>query len=46
MIKEAIIKLSKRQDLTYKEAEQVMNEIMEGTTPATCRRPLISRLFP
>ena len=30
MIKEAIIKLSKRQDLTYKEAEQVMNEIMEN----------------
>lgn len=29
MIKEAIIKLSKKQDLTYKEAEQVMNEIME-----------------
>ena len=28
MIKEAIIKLSKRQDLTY---EQVMNEIMENT---------------
>ena len=27
MIKEAIIKLSKRQDLTYEEAEQVMNEI-------------------
>ena len=32
MIKEAIIKLSKRQDLTYEEAEQVMNEIMENTT--------------
>lgn len=31
MIKEAIIKLSKRQDLTYEEAEQVMNEIMENT---------------
>ena len=30
MIKEAIIKLSQKQDLTYKEAEQVMNEIMEG----------------
>ena len=30
MIKEAIIKLSKRQDLSYSEAEQVMNEIMEG----------------
>lgn len=30
MIKEAIIKLSKKEDLTYKEAETVMNEIMSG----------------
>ena len=30
MIKEAIIKLSRKEDLTYQEAEQVMNEIMEG----------------
>ncbi len=30
MIKEAIIKLSQKLDLTYEEAEQVMNEIMEG----------------
>ncbi len=30
MIKEAIIKLSGKEDLTYQEAEQVMNEIMEG----------------
>ena len=30
MIKEAIIKLSKKEDLTYKEAEKVMNEIMSG----------------
>ena len=30
MIKEAIIKLSKKEDLAYAEAEQVMNEIMEG----------------
>lgn len=30
MIKEAIIKLSKKQDLTYEEAEDVMNEIMGG----------------
>ena len=34
MIKEAIIKLSKKQDLTYTEAETVMDEIMSGqTTP-------------
>lgn len=30
MIKEAILKLAKRKDLTYKEAYQVMNEIMSG----------------
>lgn len=30
MIKEAIIKLSNKQDLSYEEAETVMNEIMDG----------------
>ncbi len=30
MIKEAIIKLSKRENLTYEQAEQVMDEIMSG----------------
>lgn len=30
MIKEAIIALSKKQDLTYEQAEAVMNEIMDG----------------
>lgn len=30
MIKEAILKLSRKEDLSYREAEQVMNEIMEG----------------
>ena len=30
MIKEAIIKLSKKEDLTYDEEEAVMNEIMDG----------------
>ena len=30
MIKEAIIKLSKKEDLTYQEAETVMDEIMSG----------------
>ncbi len=34
MIREAIIKLSKKEDLSYAEAEAVMNEIMGGeTTP-------------
>lgn len=30
MIKDAIIKLSRKENLTYEDAEQVMNEIMEG----------------
>lgn len=30
MIKEAIVKLAKKQDLSYVEAEAVMNEIMGG----------------
>ena len=30
MIREAILKLAKREDLTYREAEQVMDEIMSG----------------
>lgn len=30
MIKEAIIKLSKKEDLTYEMAEAVMDEIMSG----------------
>lgn len=34
MIKEAIIKLSKGENLTYQEAEAVMNEIMEGKASA------------
>ena len=34
MIQEAIKKLSGKENLTYEEAEQVMNEIMSGeTTP-------------
>lgn len=32
MIKEAIVKLSQKKNLTYEEAEAVMNEIMEGKT--------------
>ena len=30
MIKEAIIKLSKKENLSYQEAENVMDEIMSG----------------
>ena len=32
MIKEAIHKVFKKENLTYKEAEAVMNEIMDGET--------------
>ncbi len=32
MIKDAIVKLTKREDLTYEMAEQVMDEIMSGKT--------------
>jgi anthranilate phosphoribosyltransferase len=32
MIREAIVKLTKKEDLTYQEAEAVMNEIMSGET--------------
>ena len=35
MIKEAIVKIVDKQDLTYEEAYQVMNEIMSGETTAT-----------
>lgn len=34
MIREAILKVAKKQDLSYEEAEQVMNEIMEGEASA------------
>ena len=33
MIKEAIVKLSKKENLTYQEAETVMDEIMSGPMP-------------
>ena len=43
MIKEAIVKLSKKEDLTFAEAREVMNEIMDGR-PAACRwRPTLRR---
>ena len=32
MIKEAIVKIVNKEDLTYKEAYDVMNEIMNGET--------------
>ena len=35
MIKEAIVKIVSKEDLTYEEAYTVMNEIMSGETTAT-----------
>ena len=35
MIKEAIVKIVNKEDLTYDEAYTVMNEIMSGQTTAT-----------
>ena len=35
MIKEAIVKIVSKQDLTYDEAYAVMNEIMSGETTPT-----------
>ena len=35
MIKEAIVKIVNKKDLTYNEAYTVMNEIMSGKTTAT-----------
>ncbi len=35
MIKEAIVKIVNKEDLTYDEAYSVMNEIMSGETTAT-----------
>ena len=34
MIKEAILKLSKKENLNYEEAKEVMNEIMSGKATA------------
>ena len=47
MIRESIIKLSKKQDLTYQEAEEVMDEIMSGkATPVQMERPLTRSPLP
>ena len=44
MIKEAIIKIVSKEDLTYDEAYAVMNEIMSGETTATQNSALLSAL--
>lgn len=44
MIKEAIVKIVDKQDLTYDEAYEVMNEIMSGDTTATQNAAFLAAL--
>lgn len=44
MIKEAIVKIVNKQDLTYDEAYTVMNEIMEGKTSVTQNAAFLAAL--
>ena len=44
MIKEAIVKIVNKQDLTYEEAYAVMNEIMSGETSATQNAAFLAAL--
>lgn len=44
MIKEAIVKIVNKEDLTYKEAYTVMNEIMTGETTATQNAAFLAAL--
>ena len=44
MIKEAIVKIVDKQDLTYDEAYAVMNEIMSGGTSATQNAAFLAAL--
>ena len=41
MIKEAIVKIVNKGDLTYDEAYTVMNEIMSGETTPTQKPPFL-----
>ena len=44
MIKEAIVKIVNKEDLTYDEAYTVMNEIMSGETSATQNAAFLAAL--
>ena len=44
MIKEAIVKIVNKQDLTYEEAYKVMNEIMSGKTTSTQNAAFLAAL--
>lgn len=45
MIKEAIVKIVNKEDLTYDEAYAVMNEIMSGETSPTQNAAFLAALF-
>ena len=44
MIKEAIVKIVSKEDLTYNEAYEVMNEIMSGETTPTQNAAFLASL--
>ena len=44
MIKEAVVKIVNKEDLTYDEAYAVMNEIMSGETTATQNAAFLAAL--
>ena len=44
MIKEAIVKIVGKEDLTYNEAYDVINEIMSGETSATQNAAFLAAL--
>ena len=44
MIKEAIVKIVNKEDLTYAEAYEVMNEIMNGDTTPTQNAAFLAAL--
>ena len=44
MIKEAIVKIVNKEDLTYEEAYTVMNEIMSGETTSTQNAAFLAAL--
>ena len=44
MIKEAIVKIVSKEDLTYEEAYKVMNEIMNGQTTPTQNAAFLAAL--
>ena len=46
MIKEAIVKIVSKEDLTYEEAYTVMNEIMSGETTPTQNAAFLASVFP